>query len=218
MKELDDMIDDALSIQDMKPAVSASDDVKPVVTPKPETKPAVSPKPETKPAVSPKSETKPVVTSKPETKPVVSPKPETEPTIISQPVVQSPRPEITSPKQSTSSQVIDEEKQNEIFYSEAPILYVDSYPIQCINGRKIEYELSQDQLMIDGMVYQHYTLHRMNRLSPPSYYYDPTDDGELFKVSSFEGRNYPMILDCSMKYDKLVHVAIRVFFLIIINL
>ena len=198
VKELDDMIDDALSIQDMKPVVSASDDMKPAVTPK--------------------SETKPVVSPKSETKPVVTPKPETEPTIMSQPVVQSPRPEITSPKQSTSSQVIDEEKQNEIFYSEAPILYVDSYPIQCINGRKIEYELSRDQLMVDGMVYQHYTLHRMNRLSPPSLYYDPTDDGELFKVSSFEGRNYPMIFDCSMKYDKLVHVAIRVIFLLLLNL
>ena len=201
--------------------VSASDNMKSVVSPKSESKPVVSPQSEAKPTViSPKSETKPTVISpKPESKPtVISPKPETKPTVISpkpesKPTVVSPQPEITSPKQSTSSSVIiDEEKQNEKFYSEAPILYVDSYPIQMINGRKIEYELSQDQLEIDGILYQHYTLHRMNRLCSPSLFYDPTDDGELFKVSSFEGRNYPMILDCSMKYDKLVHVAIRVIF------
>ena len=190
--------------------VSASDNMKSVVSPKSESKPVVSLQSEAKPTIiSPESEAKPTVISpKSETKPtVISPKPESKPTVI------SPQPEITSPKQSTSSSVIiDEEKQNEKFYSEAPILYVDSYPIQMINGRKIEYELSQDQLEIDGILYQHYTLHRMNRLCSPSLFYDPTDDGELFKVSSFEGRNYPMILDCSMKYDKLVHVAIRVIF------
>ena len=217
-----------------KPVVSPQSEAKPtVISPESEAKPTVispeleakptviSPKPETKPTViSPKSETKPTVISpKPESKPtVISPKPESKPTVVSpkpesKPTVVSPQPEITSPKQSTSSSVIiDEEKQNEKFYSEAPILYVDSYPIQMINGRKIEYELSQDQLEIDGILYQHYTLHRMNRLCSPSLFYDPTDDGELFKVSSFEGRNYPMILDCSMKYDKLVHVAIRVIF------
>ena len=233
-KELDELFNAIVSASDnMKSVVSPKSESKPVVSPQSEAKPTViSPKSETKPTViSPKSETKPTVISpKPESKPtVISPKPESKPTVISpkpelkptvvspkpesKPTVVSPQPEITSPKQSTSSSVIiDEEKQNEKFYSEAPILYVDSYPIQMINGRKIEYELSQDQLEIDGILYQHYTLHRMNRLCSPSLFYDPTDDGELFKVSSFEGRNYPMILDCSMKYDKLVHVAIRVIF------
>ena len=211
-KELDELFNAIVSASDnMKSVVSPKSESKPVVSLQSEAKPTIiSPESEAKPTViSPKSETKPTVISpKPESKPtVVSPKPESKPTVI------SPQPEITSPKQSTSSSVIiDEEKQNEKFYSEAPILYVDSYPIQMINGRKIEYELSQDQLEIDGILYQHYTLHRMNRLCSPSLFYDPTDDGELFKVSSFEGRNYPMILDCSMKYDKLVHVAIRVIF------
>ena len=222
-KELDELFNAIVSASDnMKSVVSPKSESKPVISPQSEAKPTVvSPESEAKPTVvSPQSEAKPTVISpKSETKPtVISPKPETKPTVISpkpeaKPTVVSPQPEITSPKQSTSSSVIiDEEKQNEKFYSEAPILYVDSYPIQMINGRKIEYELSQDQLEIDGILYQHYTLHRMNRLCSPSLFYDPTDDGELFKVSSFEGRNYPMILDCSMKYDKLVHVAIRVIF------